>query len=283
MNGAWRPLRLEPLPGEEAVRRYVAIHRDLEVDPLFRRRLRSTVMNRFVAQREGEAIAEGPRTRRMGRLGRACLWATLATALSVGGVMAASDASVPGDLLYPLKRSIEEMRIEVAPAHRHDELALYALTERIDELSRLIEAGATSRATALASSIREAYARLAESSNGAAVGTDRIASQLTRLVAVLDRAPVGARRAIERAMGGAPGLQVTTDGAEESIGDSRPGTQGQGAAAEHGTGGQDGAAGVDAPDRSDGDKRAERTPKPERTPHAERSLEPSPSPVPDAP
>ena len=83
-------LRPPPLASDAAVRRYIELIRaELEPDPLFRRRLRGVVVNRFMAAREGlEQPAHRPSA--MGRLGRAVLYSSFALAMSAGGVMAAS-------------------------------------------------------------------------------------------------------------------------------------------------------------------------------------------------
>ncbi|MEO6295416.1 MAG: hypothetical protein ABIP01_01290, partial [Candidatus Limnocylindria bacterium] len=104
-------LRPPPLASDAAVRRYLELIRaELEPDPLFRRRLRGEVVNRFVAAREGlEQPARRPSA--MGKLGRAVLYSSFALAMSAGGVMAASQQALPGDVLYSLKLRIEALRL----------------------------------------------------------------------------------------------------------------------------------------------------------------------------
>jgi uncharacterized membrane protein YgcG len=270
------PRPAQSLSADDAMRRYVeAIHREIEPDPLFRRRLRGAVVNRFVAEREGTTVEPMPRPARMGRLGRACLYASFVTAVSVGGVMAASEAAIPGDLLYPLKRSIEAARMEVAPAHLRDELVVYELAERIDELGRLVEAGALGKAADLAQTIRASYDELVATTGSDAVADDRFVTQLAQLDEVLDRVPVGARQAIERAMSGAPGLQLDAAGPGQSTGDSgteSPSGGGQGSDGGSNATGQKGD-GPPAP--------AERTPRPDPTSRPDPTPEPDPSDEPD--
>lgn len=198
-------MRPPPLASDAAVRRYVELIRaELEPDPLFLRRLRGTVVNRFVAAREG---LEQPawQASAMGKLGRACLYATFALGVSVGGAMAASQAALPGDALYPLKRNIEALRLQALPAHLHDELAVMALSERINELGRLAEAGDWERAAGLAASIGDGYEQLADLGM-----TDAQNGQLQSRLAVMESLfadlPPQAQAAIERAMDHAPGL-----------------------------------------------------------------------------
>ena len=110
------PIRPAPIASDAAVRRYIeAIRRQIEPDPLYRRRLRGEVVNRFVAQKRGITLTGPRQPSRMGTLGRACLYASFALAVSVTGVMAASDAAIPGDVLYPLKLRLEKVRLDGAP------------------------------------------------------------------------------------------------------------------------------------------------------------------------
>jgi uncharacterized protein DUF5667 len=279
MSAIPRSARPAPVSADDVVRRYVdAVRREIDVDPLFRRRLRGAVMNQYVAQREGTAVAEqAPPRSEMGRLGRACLYASLVTAVSVGGVMAASEAAVPGDFLYPLKRSIEEMRMAVAPADLRDDLAAAALAERVDELARLIESGNTAAVTALADEIRKTYDALIAVTNGAALDDVALAEQLDRLDDTLAHAPVRARRAVDRAMNGAPGLETNAfDPVGPSEGSREPGPQGQGGGLLNGGGANEPPGQVDRTPPT-------QAPKPDPTPRPERSHGPSPTPSPELP
>jgi hypothetical protein len=269
---------------DEAMRAYLdAIHTDIEPDPMFRRRLRGTVMNRFVAEREGAVEVAPPRSSRMGRLGRACLYASVATALGVGGVMAATESAIPGDFLYPLKRSVEDMRATVAPAHLRDELAVYELAERIDELSRLIESGDVARSVSLSAAIRvrlEQVAARGESS----VADARLGAQLARLEEVLDTASVQTRRAVERAMSGVPGFQAEPGTRPDRSEADDLGTTGAGAGSQPGAaGGSGGAAGSDAPGYTRQLSDKGRSPQDQRSRRPERSQKPASSPMPEEP
>ncbi len=107
-----RTLRPPPTASDEAIARSLAALRsEVRHDPLFQRRLRSDVVNRFVAAREG--IGSSGRTGigrgRMGQLGRACLYASCTFALSAASVLAASQEALPGEFLYPLKQRIEQL------------------------------------------------------------------------------------------------------------------------------------------------------------------------------
>ena len=137
----------------------------------------------------------------MGALGRACLYASFALGVSVTGVMAASDAAIPGDLLYPLKRGIETVRLDVLPEQYRDELAAYALSERIGELGQLVEAGEMARASAFADSVHDAYEQAVAESDDAGALAQRI-----------DRAGRAARGRHERPPGAGSGRHRERDG-----------------------------------------------------------------------
>lgn len=189
---------------DESVRRYIAaVRADLEPDPLFRRRLRGVVVNRFVSAREG-LDAPARRPSRMGRLGRACLYASFILVSSVGGTMAASRGALPGDLLYPVKLEIESIRMRTMPAHMRDELAAYAVAERINELGRLVDAGQLDRAAGLAPAIQDGYAQLAALGLTDTLPEGALGSRLEVLQGLLEVLPPEAHAAIEGAMDRAP-------------------------------------------------------------------------------
>ena len=206
-------MRPPPIASDAAVRRYLEIVRaELEPDPLFRRRLRGLVTNQFVAIREGTAPAARLPSRAMGRLGRACLYASVALAMSVGVTMAAAQSAIPGDPLYPVKLRIEELRVAALPAEFQDDLAVYALTERISELSELAQAGEVERAEALAAAIQDQIAAIAAMGIVPEAENALLASRLEVLDALVERLPTKAQQAIERAMAGAPGLVKADSG-----------------------------------------------------------------------
>ena len=169
-------------------------------DPLYRRRLRTDVVNRHVALREGLITAPRP-PREMGKLGRAVLYASLATALSASAVGAAAQDAVPGDLLYPMKLQLEDIRLRIAsPSLRHDLLA-QALGERLEEVEQLARRGEWQRATGAAEAAEAAEGRL--STYGTALGQlDAVEMQRHVLVLtdLLADAPPSARNGLERAL-----------------------------------------------------------------------------------
>lgn len=188
----------EPLALDEAaLRRIKRVYRRPEPDPLFRRRLRGEVVNRYVAEREG--YLRRPRGRRqMGRVGRAVLYASFSLAVSVSAAGAAADRSLPGDLLYGVKLQLEDIRMRIAPPSLHDDLAAMLLAERVDELERLAAAGDWRLVAAAAARVSEAEAALVAlglSTAGAAA-----ADAVETLEDVLADAPQAAQPGLERAL-----------------------------------------------------------------------------------
>ena len=187
----FRPsLRPPAILSDEAIERYVeAIRHELQPDPLYRRRLRGTVLNRYVAAREG-AISTVQPSAAMSRIGRAVLVASFTLALGVTSVMAASQEALPGELLYRFKQRVEQLRVEILPAHLHDELAAAALGERIDELARLALRGDDDGVAALAIVIEHDYEELVAAFPQDGDAIDR---QLMVLDELLRRLPEKAR------------------------------------------------------------------------------------------
>jgi hypothetical protein len=182
--------RLSPRTPEERIARAItAVRADLEPDPLYQRRLRSQVLGRYVAAREGVAVDARRPHREMGRLGRAVLYASFALGVSVTSVMAASQQAVPGDVLYPLKRDIEALRHRVLPDEFEAVLLRTELTARLDELAAVAEAGDPVLITALADEISETYDDVDELAPASP-------ANLVVLNALLDTLPSDARAAV---------------------------------------------------------------------------------------
>lgn len=254
---------------DEAVERYLkAIREELAPDPLFRRRLRGEVVNRYVAAREGMATA-APRSRSMGKLGRAVLYASFTLALTTTSVLAASQEAIPGDLLYSLKRQVESLRVQVLPADLHHDLAAYELAERIDELARLTERGDTALIASTAAVVAAEYeAFIAEADAAGVVSDDRY---LTVLIAQLDRLPEPAWEAVDAVID-----RTATHGA----GGSRGGLSSGGGNGPNG--GAPGRNGVGVPGGPNGNGNGNApTPEPvdvEPTPKPTKSPKPDPTP-----
>jgi hypothetical protein len=187
----------EPLPLDDAMlRRIERAYRSLEPDPLFRRRLRGVLINRYVADREGYLRMPRPR-REMGKLGRAVLYASVSIAMTVSAAGAAADRSLPGDPLYGVKLQLEDIRMRIAPPSVRDDLAAMVLAERVNEVERLAAAGSWSlvaEAAARVSAAEEALVTIDPAAGGAAsVATET-------LEAVMADAPPQAHAGLERAL-----------------------------------------------------------------------------------
>jgi hypothetical protein len=269
-------LRPPAILSDQAIERYLAaVRAELAPDPLFRRRLRGQVMNRYVAAREG--IVETPQRRSMGRVGRAVLYASFALAATTTSVLAASQEAVPGDLLYPLKRHVESLRVQVLPAHLQDDLAAYELAERIDELGVLAARGDDARVAGLAAIVGRDYEAFVEISQ-ATPGSDT--DRLMVLSALIERLPEPAQAAIAEVVErqSAPTGPLTPERSDGNAGGGSGGSQpsnGAGAA-----GGTD-ASGPEEPTDTltpDPTPRAAKSPTPEPSPNATKSPRPDPTP-----
>ena len=265
-----RPLRPPAILSDQAVERYLeAVRAGLSVDPLFRRRLRGSLVNRFVAEREGATPARA--RRQMGALGRAVLYATFALSVSVSSAMAASQGAVPGDALYPLKLQIEHLRLEALPDQLHDDLAAHSLGERIHELTVLAERGDWARVTRQAAAVEGEYRHFLATTRSDG-SSDRY---LVVLSALLERLPDRAQLAVEDVV----------DGVEAASDDPAPRGIGSGKGSGSPTDGRgSGRAPANRPDAS-APAPVEATPRPtpptrpEPTPQASKSPRPSPQPA----
>jgi hypothetical protein len=190
------------LPDDPLTRRIDRAVRRLEPDPLYRRRLRGEVLNRYVATREG-MLAQPRRQRDMGRLGRAVLYASVLSAGSVTAVGAASQEALPGDPLYAVKRQLEEVRMRVAPAYLHDDLAVLMLDERVEELQTLAAAGRWSEIGAAAHAVAAAERNLG--AMGVHLDAARVSVHVAVLEAVLAHAPSAAAGGLQEAIAASSG------------------------------------------------------------------------------
>lgn len=188
----------EPFALDDAtLRRVERVYRRLEPDPLFRRRLRGEVVNRYVAEREG--LLRRPRGRgQMGKLGRSVLYASFSLAVSVSAAGAAADRSLPGDPLYGVKLQLEDVRMRIAPPSVRDDLAAMVLAERVDELERLVASGQWGQVAAAAGRVSEAEAVLVAIDPTA--GATAAAAAVETLRDVLADAPAQAHSGLERAI-----------------------------------------------------------------------------------
>jgi hypothetical protein len=132
--------RTPPVQADDPIARMIARTTGrVRPERYYQRRLRGRIVNQFVAMREG-LVPAPPRQSHMGRIGRSVLYASVGVALSVSAVGAASTSSLPGDPLYAVKRQIEQVRMDIAPASVKPDLAEMALEERLSEVEQLAEA-----------------------------------------------------------------------------------------------------------------------------------------------
>jgi hypothetical protein len=193
----------EPMPAHDPLaRRIERAVRRLEPDPLYRRRLRGEVLNRYVAAREG-MLAQPRRRREMGRLGRAVLCASVLSTVSATAVGAGSQEALPGDPLYAVKRELEEIRMRIAPASLRDDLAVLVLDERLEELQALAAAGRWNAIDVAAQEVADAERNLR--AMGVHLGAARIRAHVAVLEAVLAHAPSAATGGLKQAIDASSG------------------------------------------------------------------------------
>ena len=186
----------------------------IKPDPLFQRRLRGQVVNRYVATREGMVAATKPLRlprRSFSVLGRGMLYASLLTAVSATAVGAAAQGSLPGDVLYGVKLELETIRMELAPADMRDDLAAMALEERLDEVEALAAAGRWAEVDAAVAGVERAQTTLAAltepAEDGSHAGAADLPEHVDRLAALISTAPEAEKRGLLRALaasGGSP-------------------------------------------------------------------------------
>ena len=283
-----RALSPAPRVSSEAIERALAaVAARIEPDPLFRRRLRTEVVNRYVAAREGLAAPERPAPvgSRTGRLGRACLYASFSLAATAASVMAAAQGALPGEALYGVKLRVEQLRFDLVPDHLHADLVAYALGERIGEMDDLVAAGALDEALGLVPAIEHEFSRL-EAIVMASTDQDeaRIERHLVVLSGLLERLPETASSAVQDVVNGVNGLASQGDDSSGGGANSNAGAGGSGAIGSTPAGGQGpgGTTNIDddapAPDRTpppEATPRPEPTQRPERTPRPEPTIKPA--------
>jgi len=287
-----RTLSPAPRISAEAIERALAaVAAQIEPDPLFRRHLRSEVVNRYVATREGLVAPERAapdRRSRTGRLGRACLYASFSLAATAASVLAAAQEALPGDALYGVKLRVEELRFDVVPDHLHADLVAYALGERIEEMDHLIAAGDLDEAVGLVPAIEHEFARLEALMSASDADEARIERHLVVLSGLLDRLPDAAQSAVEDVVNGVNGLSGQSDDSSSSTNPNSGPASNAGAGGSDATGstpaggqGPSGTTNIDeeppAPDRTpEATPQQEPTQSSERTPRPEPTIKPAP-------
>jgi hypothetical protein len=194
----------------------------------FRHQLRTSILNQYVAEREG-LVPVAPRRREMGALGRAVLVATFALAVGVSSVGAASMGSLPGDALYGVKLRLEAVRIEIAPASARPMLAAMALDERLGELEQLAKGGRWDAIPAASAAV--VAAEVTARAYGVDIASGQEGVALARHAAVIEllllSAPAAAQPGLERALAASSG-ETGPATAPGQAGSGGVGNQGQG-------------------------------------------------------
>ena len=243
MAAIGRPRRrgMDLPPDDPIVRRIQDAFTSTQVDALYRRRLRGEVVNRYVAVREGHAAAQltaRPLAHRgvMGRLGRACLYASVALAGSAAGVFAASQSALPGDVLYDMKLRIDTLRLETAPAHLRTAVAEYIVGERLDEVTVLAADGEWVRAADAAAAAGVSAQELAALITADQGAEARIQRHLAVLAGLVETAPPAARDALTHAMAVSGAALGASDASEQGSGNAGGNAGGNANAGGSGTG-----------------------------------------------
>jgi hypothetical protein len=192
--------RSPPIGADDpAARLVVRASARLRPDPKFRKQLRTSVLNRYVAVREGH-VAPAPRRSEMGRLGRAVLYATFALVVGVSSAGAASSSSLPGDGLYTMKLRLEAVRMQIAPPVARPMLAELALNTRLSELEQLAAAGRWDKIPGAAAAVGEAEKALEALGGPSANEVANLARHTDVLTQLLAGAPDEARAGLQRAI-----------------------------------------------------------------------------------
>lgn len=215
MSIFFRSLRSGSEETDDRAERYLELLQSrIVADPLFRRRLRTESIIRFAVACERD-LQLGPRhgSRHLGRLGRACLYASVTLATTTAGVLGASQEALPGDALYGVKLRIEELRFDVLPSELHAVLAADVVAQRIDEMTRLIGSGRSTDAQAMepviASDIEDLVSL--EAAGGAAAEA-RIAGNLVVLEWMIEDLPMSVESAVREAWDYVPGTPSGPNG-----------------------------------------------------------------------
>jgi hypothetical protein len=256
--------RTPPIGADDpAARLVVRASARLRPDPKFRKQLRTSVLNRYVAVREGH-VAPTPRRSEMGRLGRAVLYATFALVVGVSSAGAASSSSLPGDALYTMKLRLEAVRMQIAPPVARPMLAELALHARLSELEQLAAAGRWVKIPGVAAAVGEAEKALEALGGPSGDEVANLAHHTDVLTQLLARAPEEARAGL--------GLAITASASH--LPDAAP--------VENGQGGQSGASGSAGQGGGSAGGEPTATPKPSNSPHPTKSPKANSSVAPSA-
>jgi hypothetical protein len=164
--------------------------------PVVRERIRARVL---------ASAASTPCRSRVGRIRVAAATLAAVILLCTAGVGVASSRSLPGSMFYPVKRALEQVRLVIAPAEGQADVYVDMADERIREIERLLNAGASARV------LNQAVDGFGNAARGAVdVEVDEAAAQrrVEEILQHVDEAPPAVRDVIESALQGldpAPG------------------------------------------------------------------------------
>lgn len=151
------------------------------------------------------SVASTPFRSRAGRIRVVAATLAAVVLLCTAGVGVASSRSLPGRTFYPVKRALEQVRVIVTPAEGQADVYVDIADERIREIERLLNAGASARA------LNQAVDGFADAARGAVdVEVDEAAAQrrVEEILQHVDEAPPAVKEVIESALQGldpAPG------------------------------------------------------------------------------
>jgi hypothetical protein len=141
----------------------------------------------------------------------------LATIVAGSGAIYASQGAIPGDALYPIKTAVEQIELKLTTGDDAQAQAYVDLAgRRADEVQNAVRQGRSGSAgTAAAAYVHDVEDAGQHLSRAAAAGND-VSALTTRLTGQLERqraglsgagrnAPIGAREAVDRAVGAANG------------------------------------------------------------------------------
>jgi hypothetical protein len=124
---------------------------------------------------------------------------TYLVAACTAGVGVASSRSLPGGTFYPVKRALEQVRLSIAPAEGQADVYVDIADERLREIERLLNTGASARA------LNQAVDGFADAARGAVdVEADEAAAQrrVEEILQHVDEAPPAVKEVIESALSG---------------------------------------------------------------------------------
>jgi hypothetical protein len=145
------------------------------------------------------SAALAPSPDRVSRIRLTAATVAAVVVLCTAGVGVASTRSLPGGTFYPVKRALEQVRLIIAPAEGQADVYVDMADERIGEIERLLNAGASARA------LNEAVDGFANAARGAVdVEVDEAAAQrrVEEILQHVDEAPPAVKKVIESAVQG---------------------------------------------------------------------------------